>query len=116
MTSIPVPAPEGSSRRTERHQDRRRGDRLCSWNCGLDRARQAAEHEREAPPCTAAAHTVGPWGQHRRVSSGATAKAALASVVLALAILQAVTAMGLYRRSGGPGLGPCTAGRSASRS
>lgn len=49
-------------------------------------------------------------------SSGAAAKAALASVVLALAILQAVTAMGLYGRSGGPGLGPCTAGRSASRS
>ena len=106
MTSIPAPAPETPS---DEPSGTRIGPVVIAFALGtggLDRARRVR----------AAAHTVGPWGQHRRVSSGAAAKAALASVVLALAILQAVTAMGLYGRSGGPGLGPCTAGRSASRS
>ena len=106
MTSIPAPAPETPS---DEPSGTRIGPVVIAFALGtggLDRARRVR----------AAAHPVGPWGQHSRVSSGAAAKAALASVVLALAILQAVTAMGLYGRSGGPGLGPCTAGRGAWRS
>ncbi len=57
MTSIPVPAPEAPARRTERHQDRPRGDRLCHRNCGLHRPGGV----------WAAAHTDGPCSQHRRV-------------------------------------------------
>ena len=51
-------------------------------------------------------------------STGAAAKAALASVAMALAIVQIVTAMGLYGRIPlrAPGLAPCIAGRDDLRS
>jgi len=115
MTSIPVPALEAPP-------DEPSGTKIgavviafalgTAVSIGLGRPPSTNERLRRV---RAAARTVGPWGQHRRVSSGAAAKAALASVVLA-PTLQAVTAMGLYGRSGGPGLGPCTAGRGAWRS
>jgi len=98
MTSIPVPALEAPP-------DEPSGTKIgavviafalgTAVSIGLGRPPSTNERLRRV---RAAAHTVGPWGQHRRVSSGAAAKAALASVVLALAIVQAVTAMGLYGR------------------
>ena len=46
----------------------------------------------------AAAYANGLCGQYRGFSSGPAAKAFLASIVMALAILQTVTAMGIYGR------------------
>ena len=51
-------------------------------------------------------------------SNGPAAKAFLATIVMGLAIVQTVTAMGLFGRIPlrGPGLAPCIAGQDDSRS
>ena len=78
----------GSSRRTERHQDRTRSDRFAigtAVSIGL------GVYGRLHTPSGHAVNIAG-------FSSGAAAKAALASVVMGLAIVQIVTAMGIYGR------------------
>jgi hypothetical protein len=47
----------GCTRRTQRHQDRPCGDRLCHWQRGFHRARRLRS----------AAHPDGPCGQYRRI-------------------------------------------------
>ena len=106
MTSIPVPAPEAPS---DEPSGTKIGPVVIAFALGTAVSIGLGVYGRLHTP---SGHGVNIAG----FSSGAAAKSALASVVLALAILQAVTAMGLYGRSGGPGLGPCTAGRGAWRS
>ena len=108
MTSIPVPAPEAPP---DEPSGTSVGPVVIAFALGTAVSIGLGVYGRLHTP---SGHGVNIAG----FSSGAAAKAALASVVLALAILQAVTAMGHYGRIPlrGPGLGPCTAGRGASRS
>ena len=88
MTSIPVPAPEAPH---DEPSGTKIGPVVVAFALGTAVSIGLGGYGRLHTP---SGHGVNIAG----FSSGAAAKAALASVVLALAILQAVTAMGLYGR------------------
>jgi Family of unknown function (DUF6529) len=88
MTSIPVPAPEGPP---DEPSGTKIGPVVIAFALGTAVSIGLGVYGRLHTP---SGHGVNIAG----FSSGAAAKSALASVVLALAIVQTVTAMGLYGR------------------
>lgn len=88
MTSIPVPAPEAAPAEPS---GTRIGPVIIALAIGSAVSIALGVYGRLHTPTGYAVNIAG-------FSTGAAAKAALASVVMALAIVQAVTAMGLYGR------------------